>query len=90
MITALKIVIGILLAFTAIGLCCAVAIASRRGAGIGRQRPPPADPFFYPFGEMPIVPGATATPPVAGSSISSMPSGAAARIAAYRSKHRAA
>lgn len=74
MILALKIIIGILLAFTAIGLLCAVRI--------GRPRPPPADPFFYPFGEMPILPGVTATHPVAGSGASSIPpDAAAARVA---------
>lgn len=88
MITALKIIITILLVFTAIGLCCAVALALPRDAGIGRLRPPPADPFFYPFGDMPTYPGVTATPPVAGSSISSIPSGAAARIAFYRRGRR--
>lgn len=53
MIVALKIIIGILLVFTAIGLLCAVGIARSRDSGIGRRRPPAADPFFHPFGEMP-------------------------------------
>jgi hypothetical protein len=86
MITLLKIVIGILLAFTAICLLCAVGIArSRDPVRIGRRRPPPADPFFHPFGEMPgftaeqlarFAPpkysGGRATPPAAdGGSLSS-------------------
>lgn len=45
MIAALKIIIAILLAFTALGLACAVFI--------GRRRDAPADPFSKPFGEMP-------------------------------------
>ncbi|KRR25943.1 hypothetical protein [Bradyrhizobium retamae] len=48
MVTLLKIVIGILLLFTAIGLACAVRI--------GRRRPPPADPFAHPFGEVAPLP----------------------------------
>lgn len=57
MILALKIVIGILLLFTAIGLLCAVGFARSRGPGgrIGRQCPPPVDPFFYPIGEAPTL-----------------------------------
>lgn len=43
MITGLKIVIGILLVFTAIGLACAVRLSLRRGP----------DPFARPFGDVP-------------------------------------
>jgi hypothetical protein len=102
MILALKIIIAVLSTFTAIGLLCAVGIArSRDPVRIGRRRPPAADPFFHPFGEMPgfkeqlarfapRYPGVTATPPVAGSGgASSFPSGdaAAARASFYR-RHR--
>ncbi len=56
MIVALKIVITILLVFNALGLACALAIALRRDAGIGRRSSPgPADPFFYPIGDMPTL-----------------------------------
>jgi hypothetical protein len=43
--TAVIFAIGILSGFTAIGLACAVRISLRR--------PPAADPFFHPFGDMP-------------------------------------
>jgi hypothetical protein len=36
----------------ALGLACAI-LAALRGRGIGRQCPPPADPYFHPFGDMP-------------------------------------
>jgi hypothetical protein len=42
--TFLLIVILVLSAFTAISLACAVRIS--------RRRPPAADPFFHPFGDM--------------------------------------
>ena len=54
---AFKIISVVLLTFTAIGLLCAVGIAFRRDpVRIGRLRPPPVDPFFHPFGEMPTMP----------------------------------
>jgi len=56
MIFLLKIVLAILFVFTAIGLACAVAIAFSRNARIGRRRPPTADPFLHPFGEMTPLP----------------------------------
>lgn len=46
MIAALKIAIVILLAFTALGIACAVWISLRRSI-------PQADPFFHPFGDVP-------------------------------------
>lgn len=36
----------------ALGLACAT-VAALRGRGIGRLSPPPADPYFRPFGDMP-------------------------------------
>jgi hypothetical protein len=45
MIGALEIILGILSAFAALGLMCAV--------WIGLRRPAQADPFSIPFGEMP-------------------------------------
>jgi hypothetical protein len=45
MIAAFKILLGLMMVFTAIGLACAVLVGSRRPA-----RP---DPFAEPFGEMP-------------------------------------
>jgi len=67
MITLLQIVLTIVLAFAAIVLACAVAIALPRNAGIGRRVAPSADPHFFqpadvapwadpytfPFGDMP-------------------------------------
>ena len=44
----LQIVLAVLLVFTAIGLACAVRF--------GRRRPPTADPFSDPFGEMTPLP----------------------------------
>jgi hypothetical protein len=46
MIVALKITVGVLLAFTALGIACAVRISLRRSI-------PQADPFFHPFGDVP-------------------------------------
>lgn len=46
MIAALKVTIPILLAFTALGIVCAVRISLRRSI-------PQADPFFHPFGDAP-------------------------------------
>lgn len=52
--SAAHIILGIALVFTAIGLLCAVGIALRRDpVRICRRRPPAADPFFHPFGDMP-------------------------------------
>lgn len=48
MIGLLKILLAILMMFTAIGLACAVRI--------GRRRPPPADPFSHPFGDVAPLP----------------------------------
>jgi hypothetical protein len=50
-----QIILAILIVFTAIALACAVRLwtAPTRGHGIGRRRPPPADPFSRPFGDMP-------------------------------------
>jgi hypothetical protein len=44
MITPPQIVLAILLVFVAISLACAVRI--------GRRRPPAADPFSHPFGDV--------------------------------------
>jgi hypothetical protein len=49
MIIALKIIIGTLSVFTAVGLLCAVKIGRRAKWA----NPAPADPYFHPFGEMP-------------------------------------
>lgn len=46
MTEALKIIVPIALVFTALCIGCAV--------WIGRRRPPAADPFSLPFGEMPF------------------------------------
>jgi hypothetical protein len=91
MIGLLKTVAPFVLAFIAISAACAVAIARRCDAGIGWWRPPPADPFFHPFGEMPNVPnpGVDATPPGAGGGVSPIPSDAAARCSRYRERRRA-
>jgi hypothetical protein len=44
-VTRFHITLFVLLAFTAVALSCAV--------WIGLRRPPQADPFFQPFGDMP-------------------------------------
>jgi hypothetical protein len=82
-IDILKIIAPFVLAFIAISAACAV--------WIGRRRPPPADPFFHPFGEMPNVPdpGVDATPPGAGGGVSPVPAVAAARCSRYRERRRA-
>jgi hypothetical protein len=51
MIVALKIIIGTFCVFTALGLLCAVRIGRRaKWASLA-----PADPYFHPFGEMPVL-----------------------------------
>ena len=49
----MRIILITMLVFTAASLVCAVALAQRRGARVGRRCPPAADPFCFPFGEMP-------------------------------------
>jgi hypothetical protein len=55
MIVALKLVIFILLVFTALGLASAVTIADPRSQGIGRRKGPAAsvDPADLPIGSLP-------------------------------------
>jgi hypothetical protein len=62
--TVVKVVLCILIVFTAIGLACAVAIARSRDAGVGRRSDTPPDPFSHPFGEPRLTPAsfAQATP----------------------------
>jgi len=46
--STIAIIMAIAVAFTALGILCAVRI--------GRSRPPPADPFSHPFGELALLP----------------------------------
>lgn len=74
---ALKIIICIALIWIALGLFCALRVGRQRRTGASQVVP--ADPFFIPFGEMPIVPierhlakfvMTSSDPPPAGVSIS--------------------
>jgi hypothetical protein len=52
----LKIVFAIAFVFTALGILCAVWIARKCGpVRIGRLRPPAADPFSHPFGDIAFI-----------------------------------
>lgn len=53
MITALKFIVPILLIWIALNLACALRVGRRRRTGSHQVA---ADPYFHPFGEMPIVP----------------------------------
>jgi hypothetical protein len=58
---AVRIILASLSIFTALGVACAVRLTLRRGQGVGCRRRTgdnqvAADPYFHPFGEMPIVP----------------------------------
>lgn len=60
----LMVALPVILLTIALLLACALAIALTRNAGIVRRGAASSslsavadDPFFYPFGEMPIVPG---------------------------------
>lgn len=53
MIAALKIILPIICIYIALGLLCALWIARRRRTGEDQVA---GDPYFLPFGDMPIVP----------------------------------
>jgi hypothetical protein len=50
---ALTIILPIIAIWVALGLACALRVGCRRRTGASQVA---ADPYFYPFGEMPIVP----------------------------------